>query len=267
MRNPLNSITAENIHNKELLKELKELITQSKNINFTQLSYTNKYAIFIYNDDQLLYWTDYKYFIDKEDINGKFAQQCIENSNGFFIINKEYIVVKAEKYQIVSVIPLYLRYQIDNQYIKSYYNQDVFPENIADITLSLNDEEGQSVKSTDGRYLFSVIMQNNDSSFLGTSRKNAMIFFAGLTILFSMLVIRLNVVEYLHQNKVWFAFFTLIIALLSLRILIVFFDVPFQFSNYKTIDWQNLSETFFFSDSLGDFLLNTLVVCSILAFG
>ncbi len=249
------------------LKELRELVTQSKNINFTQLSYTNKYAIFIYNDDQLLYWTDYKYFIDKEDINGKFAQQCIENSNGFFIINKEYIVVKAEKYQIVSVIPLYLRYQIDNQYIKSYYNQDIFPENIADITLSLNDEEGQSVKSADGRYLFSVIMQNNDSSFLGTSRKNAMIFFAGLTILFSMLLIRLNVVEYLHQNKVWFAFFTLIIALLSLRILIVFFDVPFQFSNYKIIDWQNLSETFFFSDSLGDFLLNTLVVCSILAFG
>lgn len=249
------------------LKELKDLILQTKNINFTQLSYTNKYPIFIYNDDQLLYWTDYKYYIDKEDISGKFSQHCIENNNGFFLLIKETVVLNEEKYQIVAAIPLYQRYKIDNQYIKSYYNTDIFPSNLPEISLSLNDTDGHPIKTPEGRYLFSVVVQNDNSLLLSTVRKNAMIVFAGLTILFSMLLIRLNLREYLHKNKVWQAFAILAVALICLRILITFFDgIPLQFSSYEDIDWQNLSDTFLFSDSLGDFLLNILVVCSLLAF-
>lgn len=248
------------------LKEVKDIVSAEKNINFTKLSYSNKYPIFIYNDEQLLYWTDYKYVIDKEDIAGKFQQQCIENNNGFFMIVKETLVLKEEKYQIISVIPLYLRYKIDNQYIKSYYNNDIFPNNLSGFALSLNDNEGQPIKSADGRLLFSVFLPDNELLLSGTLRKNAMIAFAALTVLFSMLLIRLNVLEYLHQNKVWQAFMVMSIALISLRIMIMFFDIPWQFNGYDSIDWQNLSDSFLFTSSLPDFLLNTMVVCSIIGF-
>ncbi len=248
------------------LKELKDIINAEKDIHFTNLSYTNKYPIFIYNDEQLLYWTASQYVIDKEDIAGKFQQQCIENSNGFFMLQKETLVLKEEKYQLVSVIPLYLRYKIDNQYIKSVYNDNIFPDNLTGFALSLQANEGQPIKSADGRLLFSVLLLDDEVLQSSSLRKNAMIAFAALTVLFSMLLIRLNVLTYLHQKKVNQAFIVLAVALVSLRLLIAFFDIPWQFNNYQQIDWRNFASSFLFTSSLPDFLLNTLVVCALLGF-
>jgi two-component system nitrogen regulation sensor histidine kinase NtrY len=248
------------------LQEVKTLVATQKNINFTQLSYEEKYPTYIYNDEQLLYWTDYKYFIDLEEIAGKFKYRCIENANGFFLLNKEVVIIDSMRYQLVTAVPLYLRYKIDNQYVKSHYNREIFDVEDNIFSLSLNDEEGEPIKSSEGRYLFSVVLEENDTPATSNLRKNFTILFAGLTVLFSMLLIRLNVLDYLAEHKYWQAFFVLVIALFFLRILISFLDFPLHFRQYETFNFIDFLKNLVFAPTLLDFFLNMVVVAAFSAF-
>ena len=86
-------------------------------VSFQNVNYSGKYPIFVYKDDQLIYWSDYKYVLTPDVLTGKFIEFVAEGKNGIFGVVKG-LVRTRERYTLAIVIPIYQNYKIDNQYLK-----------------------------------------------------------------------------------------------------------------------------------------------------
>ncbi|WP_091548560.1 sensor histidine kinase [Thermoflexibacter ruber] len=223
---------------------------------FDKLTYRGKYPIFIYRNDEIIYWTDHKYAIDPENLTGKFAEFVIESGNGVYAVIKEHERIAGERVSLVVVIPIYQRYKIDNQYLKkTNLNPDIFPDD--KVSISISYLEGKPIKSGDGRYLFSIVFPENYSYAVFLSQKDLLLICIALTILFALLQIRGNLLEYIQHQKIWEGLVWLMVSLSSIRLLMLLFNFPSGLTKHDLFNAKIYASSII-APSLGDLFLNIL---------
>ncbi|TAE04390.1 MAG: hypothetical protein EAZ97_00255 [Bacteroidetes bacterium] len=241
------------------MTQLKKQLLDKKNLNFGELLQANTYPVFIYQNDELKFWTDNRFKIESESILGKFSQISIENNHGIFIVLKDSAILGENRYQMAMVVPLFVKAR-DNQYVKASLNQDIFLTN--DIRISLEQDEGYPIKSKEGRTLFTIALPISPQVLQAVSvgfYHSAISFFSLLTLLFTFLQIRLNLKEFLRQEKVLAGFIMLSFSVFSIRLMMLFFDIPVGLKQFDLFGIKFYSSSFV-TPSLGDLLLNMIVL-------
>lgn len=229
-------------------------------VSFQNISYSGKYPILVYKNEQIVYWTDYKYAITSENLTGKFLEFVTEGKNGVFAMIKENMRIngKPDRYSLVVTIPIYQRYKIDNQYLKKFIlNADIFPDDKASVSISSS--EGMTVKAGDGRYLFSIIFPENYDYSVFISQKDCLLITSLLVVFFAFMQIRGRLLVYLKEGKVLEGFIWLVVSSVSIRLLMLFFNVPAGLTKYDLFNAKIYASSVI-SPSLGDLFLNILLL-------
>ncbi len=249
------------------LTDFKQQLLQNNkdSISFQNMVYNGKYPILVYKNDQVVYWTDYKYALNPDNLTGKFSEFVAEGRNGVFAMIKEYMRSKSgERYSLVVAIPIYQRYKIDNQYLKKFIlNADIFPDDKASV--SINPSEGMVVKAGDGRYLFSVILAENYAYSIFLSQKDFLLLTSLLVVFFAFVQVRINLLHYLKEDKILEGFIWMVVSSISIRLIMLFFNVPAGLTKYDLFNAKIYASSVI-SPSLGDLFLNVLLLCIITAY-
>jgi signal transduction histidine kinase len=242
------------------LQELKAQVGLNKVVRFADLPPEPKYPLYVYREKELLAWTDNKFIPNREDLDGKFPELAVNSPNGVYLLVKEVVRIDSSRYSFVTAIPVSARYKIPNAFVRSELNPDLFPEAAGVEAVVGTGEEGEAVKSRDGRYLFSVLFAP-DFAYTGSlSRENAVLLFTFFTVLFAFLQIRANLIDYVAAQQFRQAFALLLASLVCLRTLIVLVDVPSGLSRRFALFNSKLFASSEISPSLGDLFLNLLVL-------
>lgn len=101
-------------------------LDQNDIFKLSHLQYKTKYPFYVIKNGQLIYWSDQKFAFETDMIIGNFVWKVINVKSGSYILNKRLKENKLGKFEIIFAIPLYVHYQIENNYLTSQYNEAIF---------------------------------------------------------------------------------------------------------------------------------------------
>ncbi|SMG49098.1 Histidine kinase-, DNA gyrase B-, and HSP90-like ATPase [Marivirga sericea] len=131
-------------------KEWKNYFERNNSLDFESLNAINSaYPFFIFKNTSLVYWSD-EHFAPESKKYRKEGWYFVNKSAGQYL---EYsIKSKNGQINLVSVVPLFEYYDVNNEYIQSSYNTDILPpSNIrlhhskVDGSFALRDLEGEPI--------------------------------------------------------------------------------------------------------------------------
>lgn len=254
------NLSTELQNSKQVLRQIKAKL-QSNQDKFSDLSLNPKYPIFIFEDEELLYWSSYEFNIDFKNIPKVKKIDIVEAKNGLFIVQRSSFKQDSRTFHLLSLIPLTLKYKIKNPYIYKGLNPAIFPSE--KLLLSLKVSSDYQVSSPTGDFLFSLKFPSN-FTYQGQNQKFALIASCFL-FLFIFLQVRLWVQILLKKQEAAYALLVLFLSLLVTRLVMLFFDLPNSFFSIELFASSNFASSYL-SPSLGDLLLNTLAFFLLIGF-
>jgi len=232
-------------------------IENAQRNSFSVLNIDTKYPYYIYKRSRLYYWSDYRFVPNYNQLVRDYINEVtlISFSQGHFLVKKWSFEVNGEEYEAFGFIPLLTSPNINNEFIYSKVNGDIFREQ--DIQILYSKNEGIPI-TLEGNYLFSV---EQESVIILYSKWPQ--FFALLLIVSGLLVCIILVhrksYKLAHERRVEVGFALVVSTMLAIRAFMLVIEFPNSFANWILFD------PIFFASSeinptIGDLLINTLVV-------
>lgn len=244
------------------IEQIKDRLNENPAITFSNLSRNYNYYHYIIKDGRILFWSD-----DRFDIPPKAQTTSINGlrffyfDQGYFLLKRTRLEAQSNRYDLYSLLPLFINSSIENDFIQSYHNEKIFSSN--DFRLSYGTSSlGEPVYLGD-KYLFTVSLSQG---YQYQNRfANYWIFTWSLILITSLLIYSSLWVNKFSSTKAYLkAFLLLFITLALIRYLMIYFQIPFS-----VIEMDLFNPKYFasseFNPSLGDLLLNTICL-AILSF-
>jgi signal transduction histidine kinase len=244
-------------------RQILEYLKNEDDPEFSLLNDLADHPVYIYRIDQLIYWSDNQFILDRT---------WYQDTSGYVLMNEEdrkllMVITEIDRnnipFHVISVVPLYVHYDISNEYLESGYNTTYF-------------ESSELVIHTGGSYMPVVDSDNNIlfrveflSGYVAGFHWLPVLIFTliGLGIIL-MLVFLILYAEYLYHSKgIWISAVTLISALILIRIIMLVSSFPFNYLNLEFFDSRYYASSLL-NPSLGDLFLNIvfLLIFSIFVF-
>ena len=135
--------------------QVAERLTSAREYTFNGLSIKTNYPYYILRNKQLIFWSDHLFVPDFLKLSNLYEATFINFSQGQYIINRRQLIIKNDTIDIFSSISLYRKYKIENNYLESKYNKDLF----ATDPLSISGKKSstyEAIEDEKGKFLFSV---------------------------------------------------------------------------------------------------------------
>ena len=238
---------------------INELAGKLDSLSFTQIiasdydDYQNTYtdegiALFGYLDDTIAFWTNHSIPID-QIAHGNTTEGIVQLRSGWFLR----LTGEAVNVQIAAYIHIKHDYSYENKYLVSGFQQDFQP--IQGEITRVKSTKGIKVHNSDGKELFTVVPATDELSQQSHREWMALLFCVGAMLLLVHLYREVNAVGQKYGQQ-W-AVAMLIIALCSMRYLLLSLQFPAVFSQLELFDPSYYARSFW-SPSLGDLLINAL---------
>ncbi|MEJ6982489.1 ATP-binding protein [Pedobacter sp. P351] len=212
--------------------------------------------IHTYFNHQLTLWGSIR-IAPSTDAGLKEGSNLLITENGYF----EAIKRTSGNFSALAIIPLKSEYNYQNQHLSNTFSRDLIKENNVDIA-TINDKNTYNIRNIDGKYLFSVKLKSSiTNSFY--SKLELWLWMISVvigTVFINYLCISLANHGYVKSSISIFFFYFLAIRILTLEY--AWIDTYF---NLPIFDTRHFNAGYFFP-SLGDFLLNAIMVSWFLAF-
>lgn len=239
------------------LGEVMNLLSQNANTQFSDLRLPTKYPYYVYQNGQLIFWSDYRFILDYEAIRRISQTQLVSFEQGSFLVSRRQYIRLRDKIDVVSVVNLYHQYKNENNYLQSGYNPDLFTVDPQSISTHLGPIYS-NVLDHDTRFLFSIVPPKFETYHNQTTPVNTVIW-GVLAAIFLGIYTFQWAFRWTQQRKYEFAFLLIAVYLLILRVGMLYFGVPFLFSETDVFNPKFYASSTI-APSLGDLLLNCLVV-------
>lgn len=195
------------------------------------------FLVHLFKGDSLVYWNTNKIPVSKFTSIQFPADGINHLQNGWYFT----VIKQKAKLKIAVTFELKTQYNYENEFLENHSNAK-----LSDVAfdLSLNQQEGYTIKDQTGKFLFSVVpdaKQNLDNSFL------LLFLICGLVSLFFGL--------YQLFYKDFFALLFLLIGTILFRVIIFTFDFHLLFGNQTFLSAELFGFNGYFSTFL-DFCLN-----------
>ncbi len=234
-------------------KALSGQFIKTDSISFSDLNNLVDYPTFIFEGSELIYWSDNK-FVPRDTLleSGISVRYVDAGTRKFVCIQKP---LSNKQHQVLSLVPLYVDYNISNDFLLSGFNPDIFIN--SEVRISA-DEIYEPIALSDGTFLFSIeflpgyLSGHYWMSFLVFS----LIGFGLINLLIFLNIAAFQIVKKkgLYQGIGFF-----MISLISLRLLILTFQFPIEY-NYLPIFDSKYYASSLLNPSLGDMFINLLLL-------
>lgn len=240
---------------------LKQQLTNARTFQPSALAYSTKYPYYLFQDGKLVYWSDFRQVPAYDYLRGHYTYAYRTLPSGSYVVRRDSLTNPA--LEIFFLLPIRRDAQIDNQYVSSGYNPELFSEGAA-ATMSANvvdiDDKARVVRYQD-HPLFAVTLQPPTAGY--REHRTAKLFqtlTSGLVTL-SIILVLFNISRLirwdLRQRNVDRAIALFTLSLLGLRTLMLAFNFPYTILPLQLFDYRNFASSAI-NPSLGDLLLNCL---------
>lgn len=223
----------------------------------------HSYPFFILNPQaELLFWSDFTSTLDFAALDLSREYQVMEDPFGTFLVKTRKLKRSTSDYFLVQTYRLIWPGSIDNDYLKTGPNPEIFGNDRFEI-FSDPAEGNYQVKNQSGTPLFGINFQLGFESVGRVSNTPLLIFICSIFLLyflFSFDFLRKKWRKGYPWQTIGYGF--LILALI--RIGMLWLGFPGDFFDFPLFDPSHYASSWF-NPSLGDLLLNTL--CAVLIFG
>jgi nitrogen fixation/metabolism regulation signal transduction histidine kinase len=249
----------------EIRQKFEQAEQAGRTLGFQELNFNGKYPVLVFRNNQLLLWTNNRFWLNREDLNGKFDVQTMSNAGGTFIIYKQSVrQSNGDRVHFAALIPLEFRYKINAPLLKPGINPDIFPDD--KVSISRNPEEGLAIKAEDGRYLFSIVLPDNYHFSGGLSEENLILLLVVGGLLIAGWLVRNQMNAYLSTARYSDGLILLATFLIGVRLVLLLADEPAAFNRLPLFSSSSFASSVI-SRSLGDLLINILFVFLICSYG
>lgn len=232
---------------RNLSKEVEELSTEWKKLSNSKWS-TLQHLFYKIDNGKIVEWSKTYPVVDVQDCIGDFEWKLIQSSRYDMLLNKK----RINGFDFIAVIPLRTGYDLVNQYLTTTWNKNVFPFD----GVKILDRQAQvgSLVSVGGKIFFKIQLEKE--IFL---ESRIAVFFTSAALLTLLLLVYLLIKD-LHQAKKYTTAFVVLFASLAfIRIAMVKLSFPSAWLYSKYFDSKYFASSSF-NASVGDFLLNALIV-------
>lgn len=257
--------------NKGLNKEVKNVRVDVNEIlktldakNSFQLSHIDKHSenpYYVFKDGELIFWSDQKYAFNNEFFKGEFLWKSVQDKSGVYIFHKRKKKNYYGAFEVVFVIPLYVHYQIENNYLNSSLNKKIFKnEQVEIFTESKSDTYDLLI---DGDKTIASIKFLTEIKHAATfSLSWVLLVLAGIVLLLLYIYYE---AWYLHKQRYyWRVIFFLTGSLFLLRFVMLYAGFPSKFVNTEIFDPKFFAYSTIYP-SMADLFFN--VLCYIIVLG
>lgn len=242
----------------EIRQQFEQAEQAGRSLGFQDLNFNGKYPLLVFRNNQLLLWTNNRFWLNREDLNGKFDVQAMSHAGGTFIIYKQSVRQNnGDRVHFAALIPLELRYKTNAPLLKPGVNPDIFPDE--KVSISRNPDEGIAIKSEDGRYLFSISLPDNYHFSGGFSEENLMLLLVLGSLLIAGWQVRHQINVYLKARRYSDGLILLATFLIGARLVLLLADEPAAFNRLSLFSSSSFASSVV-SRSLGDLFINILFV-------
>ncbi len=212
--------------------------------------------LYVFKNRELIYWSNYHYVPQWKNVENILKEGVIADSKGKYLTSRTTFLKEGKVFDIVSIVPLYTEYPIENNYLKSALNEHIFVASKGRLVISPT-TGFVNVNSQSGKFIFGYAIEENhliQGSVLGL--------FLLMVIAFYMIWLYRSVRVFYHHQKKYrleFDFILLILFCMGYKLVVT------VASKYNLIEGIGLFDPSNFaysslSPSIGDFLINVIVV-------
>lgn len=238
-------------------KEIRQVIEESEKPSFSTLLQPHKYPYFIFRDKRLYVWSDNGFYSPYEMLQGNYKFKVLSLRKGQFIVCKDALRVRGSVFEIFNFLPLTEEYAIENNYIRSSLNQEIFGSIPYKINPLLSKQKN-NIYTSAGEFLFALEIPA-DRDYKNEALMISMVALSGLAIIFLFLYL-LKIALWLNgKNKTDGSLLVLLVGLLFIRGGMLLLNYPFSLFDFDLFNSRYFASSSF-SPSLGDFLLNTIAL-------
>lgn len=233
-------------------------------ISFERVSnQRHSYPFFILDPEgKLLFWSDFTVTLDFSNLDLGREYQILEDPYGTFLVKTRKLKRNTSDYFLVQTFRLIWPGTIDNDFLKTGPNPEIFGNDRFQIFA--NPEEGaHQVKTQSGKPLFGINFQLGFDPVGRVSNTPLLVFICSvflLYFLFSFDFLRKKWKKGYPWQTIGYGF----LILGGVRLVMIGLDFPGDYLDLSLFDPSNYASSWF-NPSLGDLLLNTL--CAGLIFG
>ena len=236
-------------------KELERIVQQisKKTIDFSALLQLKlKYPVYIFKQDTLVYWSENKFVPKYSLIERNEKLEYIRLPIGKFLVNKKTL---KNGLNIFSFIPLSYEYSIENNYISSSLNEEIFTHENIEIA-NFHTSGNYAVYSSQKKYLFSLEFLSA-KSIIGDYILYLIIMFSILSIAFLLIGVYFYINTMINRGQIIASTLLLLFILILIRGLMLFIEYPFSLIEINLFDSKYFASSDI-SPSLGDLFLNII---------
>jgi hypothetical protein len=244
---------------REFDEDFLEILMQNRpknTLNFTSLSIKTRHSYYLFNEDnELIFWSDFKFIPDFDRIKTGKNFSIYEDQKGLFLIKIRRLSRNENGYWLIQVFPIQFKSEIENDFIPSGFNLEIFGNQ--NVKISESPQSGYlDLFSLKGDYLLSVRFEPGYQATGQASNITLLIFFFSLLTLVLIQGFGLAFTLW-KRGKPMLCIFYLAVILFSIRGFMLFFNFPQDFFDYKLFDSSYFAASIL-NPSLGDFFLNIL---------
>ncbi len=160
----------------------------SQKFNFSSFVADFPYTTLVFKHKNLVFWSDNQFLINYEPIANLQGVACLDTKQGIMLVYHERV---NDSLDWCMILPIYVKYNIENDYIKSSVNDNFFPDD--KISVSHTEEGSFHIKDPKDKFLFSIIFPEGFQYF--SFHQYFVIFFALLALFFLYLEFRIVLLD------------------------------------------------------------------------
>jgi two-component system, NtrC family, nitrogen regulation sensor histidine kinase NtrY len=257
------NVQAQIIVAQEEANQIRKIIEETDIPAFPSLQKKTKFEYFVFRNKWIYFWSDNHFAPAYEVLEGGSDLKFVSLRSGKYLVCKSRIQKKGDWFEIFSFIPLSNEYSIENNYISSSLNEEIF-ENLPVRIAGSRLKDELSIFSDKNEYLFSVELLTN-APVLSRSILWMLLVTSLTGIVLLLVYVFRKIILLEHKNKRLRTLSLLLLVLLCIRIILLKIKYPFVL-----IEFDLFNSKYFASSSLapsmGDFLLNSIVVFAFVLF-
>ncbi len=240
----------------EVLVSDKELETIANNLPDNKEDFSSmlqlklKYPVYIFQNDTLVYWSENRFVPKYNSIEGNGKIKYLRLPIGKFLVNKKTVNSGLE---IFSFITLSNEYSIENNYISSGLNEEIFTHETIEIT-NFHTVGNYAVYSPDNTYLFSLEFLSA-KSIIGEYVLYLIIAFSIVSMLSLLIGVYYFINNLIRRGHIVAGTLLLLCILFLIRGLMLFIEYPYSLIEFKLFDSRYFASSEI-SPSLGDLFIN-----------
>lgn len=228
---------------------------------FSEYYVQAQYPYYIFKEDSLIYWSDFHYVPDIQILDSTKKYKYISDK-GIQYVSHRY-KTDSDDLTVFMLLPLHVSRENPNNYIRSTFNQRVFPIDDGKIQIGL-ERIGLPVFASSGEYLFSVQL-GEQLQVKSTPIYYLVLFVSSAAIICLLFYLRISVSQLLRSKQYNLALVVLILGLVVLRTGMLIFDFPGAILDFHIFDPQ-LYASSDINRSLGDLFFNELTLLLVVLF-